>query len=269
MLARPASRAPRRPACRSAAVAPPCCGARCAWLGPAGWGWVGAPRRGPARRRRPDRRSRRRRSTGSFTGDPARGSSAGRSTRRLALGINAEQPRLRAPRGLEHLADAGLAGGRCRLACDPSGPTNDRRRPSARTRPDGTPSTAYVLRWSASAGRWRPGLAAEDRSDARRAPRGRPPARDRASTPRPCAGIVARRPGVVGEGGFEPPTSCSQSRCATTAPLPVTRCRVRDRASATHVGPPYRHRYTRPPHEEHRRTPRGQQGQAVRRGRRQ
>jgi hypothetical protein len=27
---------------------------------------------------------------------------------------------------------------------------------------------------------------------------------------------------LVGEGGFEPPTSCSQSRCATTAPLPVT-----------------------------------------------
>src|SRR5688500_16025385 len=25
----------------------------------------------------------------------------------------------------------------------------------------------------------------------------------------------------VGEGGFEPPTSCSQSRCATTAPLPM------------------------------------------------
>jgi hypothetical protein len=33
----------------------------------------------------------------------------------------------------------------------------------------------------------------------------------------------------VGEGGFEPPTSCSQSRCATTAPLPVTASRVRDR----------------------------------------
>ena len=27
--------------------------------------------------------------------------------------------------------------------------------------------------------------------------------------------------GGVGEGGLEPPTSCSQSRCATTAPLPV------------------------------------------------
>src|SRR3954470_20951758 len=25
---------------------------------------------------------------------------------------------------------------------------------------------------------------------------------------------------VVGEGGFEPPTACPQSRCATTAPLP-------------------------------------------------
>src|SRR5207245_1083893 len=25
----------------------------------------------------------------------------------------------------------------------------------------------------------------------------------------------------VGEGGFEPPTACPQSRCATTAPLPV------------------------------------------------
>ena len=26
---------------------------------------------------------------------------------------------------------------------------------------------------------------------------------------------------LVGEGGFEPPTACPQSRCATTAPLPV------------------------------------------------
>ena len=31
--------------------------------------------------------------------------------------------------------------------------------------------------------------------------------------------VVPARPGV-GEGGFEPPTSCSQSRCATAAPLP-------------------------------------------------
>lgn len=36
---------------------------------------------------------------------------------------------------------------------------------------------------------------------------------------------------LVGEGGFEPPTSCSQSRCATTALLPVTGCRVRDGAA--------------------------------------
>src|SRR5690606_27372412 len=28
------------------------------------------------------------------------------------------------------------------------------------------------------------------------------------------------RPYAVGEGGFEPPTACPQSRCATTAPLP-------------------------------------------------
>src|SRR5690606_4007553 len=29
-----------------------------------------------------------------------------------------------------------------------------------------------------------------------------------------------RTPSLVGEGGLEPPTSCTQSRCASTAPLP-------------------------------------------------
>ena len=43
---------------------------------------------------------------------------------------------------------------------------------------------------------------------------------------------------LVGEGGFEPPTSCSQSRCATTALLPVTACRVRDRAETACQGVP-------------------------------
>src|SRR6185436_787442 len=36
-----------------------------------------------------------------------------------------------------------------------------------------------------------------------------------------CEARGARRPRLVGEGGFEPPTSCTQSRCATAAPLPV------------------------------------------------
>src|SRR5205823_14821820 len=68
---------------------------------------------------------------------------------------------------------------------------------------------------------------------------------------------------VVGEGGFEPPTACPQSRCATTAPLPVARamvalagCRIpreRDGAATTLVS-----RY-----ESHRRAPRGQQGEAL------
>src|SRR5262245_49983049 len=45
------------------------------------------------------------------------------------------------------------------------------------------------------------------------------------------------RPGLVvavGEGGFEPPTACSQSRCAATAPLPVDRPTAYPRGS---VGP--------------------------------
>jgi trigger factor len=36
-------------------------------------------------------------------------------------------------------------------------------------------------------------------------------------------GIVSSLVRLVGEGGFEPPTSCTQSRCASTAPLPVDR----------------------------------------------
>ena len=51
-------------------------------------------------------------------------------------------------------------------------------------------------------------------------------ARRWASTPSPSGASSADPGGLVGEGGFEPPTSCSQSRCATTAPLPVTGCRV-------------------------------------------
>src|SRR3954451_25041670 len=36
---------------------------------------------------------------------------------------------------------------------------------------------------------------------------------------------------VVGEGGFEPPTACPQSRCATTAPLPDLVASVNDIAA--------------------------------------
>ena len=43
--------------------------------------------------------------------------------------------------------------------------------------------------------------------------------------------IVSSLVRLVGEGGFEPPTSCTQSRCASTAPLPV------DRRSAYPPGP--------------------------------
>src|SRR4051794_20234677 len=41
--------------------------------------------------------------------------------------------------------------------------------------------------------------------------------------------------GPVGEGGFEPPTSCTQSTCATAAPLPGRARRLRSRAMGTVV----------------------------------
>ena len=45
---------------------------------------------------------------------------------------------------------------------------------------------------------------------------------------------------LVGEGGFEPPTSCSQSRCATTALLPVTGCTIGPRRACACRGPSWR-----------------------------
>ena len=108
---------------------------------------------------------------------------------------------------------------------------------------------------------------------------------------------------LVGEGGFEPPTSCTQSRCASTAPLPVDRRTAYPQVQAAPARPPGpwaprsgvrgadvrsfrtpvggagagRSRVvlgfrTPPLHsrpcEDHRLAPRGEQGQALRRGRR-
>ena len=86
---------------------------------------------------------------------------------------------------------------------------------------------------------------------------------------------------LVGEGGFEPPTSCSQSRCATTAPLPggtagertggpaapgpnCARGMGSGRRRRDHCrggdGSPLHSRLC----EDHRLAPRGEQGQALR-----
>src|SRR5262245_44048506 len=50
-------------------------------------------------------------------------------------------------------------------------------------------------------------------------------------------GIISPLVTLVGEGGFEPPTSCTQSRNATTAPLPGRGLRLAAAARLTAGNP--------------------------------